>query len=315
MASKRLPGGIISVLQTPFHDDGGIDYDSLVNLINDAIGCGVDGFLAPAVASESEYLTPDERSSLVRFISERVDGRVPLVVGASSDEASECRRLGELAQEVGAAAWLVAVPQDLYRDQERIPGFFGEVADGIDLPLIVQDLQFNGPGLDLPVITGLREALPGMVGMKIETQPAGPKYTAVRRALGEEFFIAGGWAVPQMIEALDRGVDAMIPESSMVRAYSRIYGLYNQGNRDRAVEIFRALLPVLAFSNQDLATSVAFFKRLLVRRGVFRSAYMRLPGFSWDQYGSRVADELIEYYLQLHSNLGAGESSVPQVKV
>jgi 4-hydroxy-tetrahydrodipicolinate synthase len=36
------------------------------------------------------------------------------------------------------------------------------------------------------------------------------------------FYIAGGWAVTQMIEALDRGIDAIIPESSMARVYTAI---------------------------------------------------------------------------------------------
>jgi len=186
-----------------------------------------------------------------------------------------------------------------------VPGFFRRVSEGIELPLIIQDMQFSGPGLDMRVIGELGRGLPGLAGMKIETQPAGPKYTAVRQIMGEEFFIAGGWAVPQMIEALDRGVNAMIPESSMVRAYSCIFDLYRRGQRERAVEVFRRLLPILAFSNQDLATSIAFFKRLLVKRGVFRSPRMRLPGFRWDEYNSRIADELIDCYLALESDIGA----------
>jgi 4-hydroxy-tetrahydrodipicolinate synthase len=306
MASDdELPGGIIPVLQTPFDEEGIPDFEDLGTLIEYALDAGVNGFLAPAVASESSCLEPKERSSIVEYVLEKAGGRVPLIVAASSDSVNECRRLGTLAMDAGAAAWLVAVPQSLYPDPRGVLDYFSTVSEGIDLPLVVQDLQFNGPGLDMEVIIRLREQLPGLVGMKIETQPAGPKYTEVRRVMGERFFIAGGWAVPQMIEALDRGVDAMIPESSMVRTYSRIFDLYRDGRREDAIDLFRGLLPILSFSNQDLATSIAFFKRLLVRRGVFKSATMRLPGFMWDEYNSRVADELIDYYLELESGLGA----------
>jgi len=301
---KPLPDGIISVIQTPFREDGRIDYRSLGAIIEDAVAGGVKGFLAPAVASESTCLSLEERCSLVKSTLEVAGDRVPLVVGASSDVVAECRHLGTLATDLGAKAWLVAVPQALYGEQSRVPGFFRRVSEGIELPLVVQDMQFNGPGLDLEVIRELGESLPGLIGMKIETQPAGPKYTAVRQIMGDGFFIAGGWAVPQMIEALDRGINAMIPESSMVRAYSCIFELYRNGRREEAIEVFRRLLPILVFSNQDLATSIAFFKRLLVRRGVFRSPYMRLPGFEWDEYNSRVADELIDCYLDLESGLG-----------
>jgi 4-hydroxy-tetrahydrodipicolinate synthase len=151
----------------------------------------------------------------------------------------------------------------------------------------------------------LKELVPTLAGVKIETVPAGPKYTAVRRAFGWDFFIAGGWAVPQMIEALDRGVDALIPESSMVAVYSAIYRAHTGGDRAKAVRIFRRLIPVLAFTNQEIGLSIAFFKRLLERRGLFQSAVMRQPWSGWDEYSLRIADELIEIYLALEKEIQA----------
>jgi dihydrodipicolinate synthase/N-acetylneuraminate lyase len=71
------------------------------------------------------------------------------------------------------------------------------------------------------------------------------------------------------------------------------------GDRPGAQRLFRRLLPVLAFTNQDVATSVAFFKRLLVRKGIFATGAMRMPGFSWDPHNRRIADELVDHYLRL----------------
>jgi dihydrodipicolinate synthase/N-acetylneuraminate lyase len=197
---------------------------------------------------------------------------------------------------------LLAVPNALYRTPGEIAAFFRAVAGNCRFPLIVQDLQFSGPGMDLGVIRNLKESVASLVGLKIETVPAGPKYTAVREALGPDFYIAGGWGVMQMIEAMDRGVDAMIPESSMARIYVAIYRHYVAGRRERARKIFQSLLPVLAFTNQELATSIAFFKRLLVRKGLFGSDAMRMPGFVWDGYNRRIADELIEHYMTLENH-------------
>lgn len=298
-SSCCLPRGIVSVVQTPFDSAGGIDRASLERLVNDAILAGVDGLLAPVVASEVAWLSPAERREVVRRIAGVAAGRVPLIVGASDDSPETCRRMAELAEGLGAAAYLVAVPSGLYRQPDEIVPFFRAVAAGSRLPLIVQDFQFNGPGLSLDVIRELADSLPHLVGLKIETVPAGPKYTAVRDALGPEFFIAGGWAVTQMIEALDRGVDAMIPESSMVRVYRTIFREHSAGRRDAARNVFHRLLPILAFTNQEIATSVAFFKRLLVRKGIFASDALRMPGFSWDRYNECIAQELIEHYLAL----------------
>jgi len=303
MEPNPLKPGIISVLQTPFSPAGGLDFESLGKLIEDSIEAGVDGFLASAVASEVGALGRDERRELVREIARVVDRRVPLLVGASSHDPQESQLFAKLAEEVGAGAFLVAVPEKLYRQPEEIVSFFTQVSSSSELPLLIQDLEWNGPGLGLDTIARLKDALPNLVGLKIETVPAGAKYTAVRETFGADFFIAGGWAVQQWIEALDRGIDALMPESSMIRVYAKILALYQVGQRDAALKLFRKLLPVLAFTNQEINTSIAFFKRLLVRRGIFKHDTMRLPGFGWDSHNSRIAEELIELYLSLEAEV------------
>ncbi|MHC4547498.1 MAG: dihydrodipicolinate synthase family protein [Planctomycetota bacterium] len=296
-----LRPGIVSVLQTPFDAGGALDLPSYARLIEDAVTAGADGLLAPAVASEAAYLRDGERERLARCLAEAA--RVPWILGASAVDVATCRRHRALAEDLGATAYLVAVPEALYATPEAVVAFFAEVAAGSDLPLVVQDYPPHGPGLDLAIVRRLRDALPTLAGLKIETVPAGPKYTAVRAACGEDLFIAGGWAVPQMIEALDRGVDAMMPEGSMVRVYTAIDRAYRAGRRPRALRLFRTLLPVLAFANQEIVTSIAFFKRLLCHKGIFAHATLRWPGFIWDRFNARVADELIELYLGLEASV------------
>lgn len=303
----RLPRGIVPVLQTPFTEGGELDEASLEALVDTSIAAGASGFLAPVVASEVSALSDEERRRVAHVATAAARGRVPLIVGASADEAARCIEHATVAADVEAAACLVAVPSRLYGQPEEVVAFFREVAAGLgERPLLIQDLQFGGPGLDLTTIQELRDGLPTLAGLKIETVPAGPKYTAVRDALGSDFFVSGGWAVPQMIEALDRGVDAMMPESSMVPVYTAILQAHSSGDRTRARQVFQALLPVLAFTNQEIVTSIAFFKRLLVRKGIFRTDQVRLPGFEWDRFNRRIADELIEHYLALEQEVAVG---------
>ncbi len=310
MPYQRLPRGIVSVLQTPFDGSGRIDKTALVRLVHHAIEGGVDGFLAPVVASEVDMLTRPERADFVHVVInaiEKSSRHVPLIVGASSGDVEECVSYAADAEAVGASAYLVAVPATLYTRPDEIVTFFRAVGAQSSLPLVVQDLQFSGPGMDIDTIRRLRDAVPTLVGLKVETVPAGPKYTEAREAFGDEFWTAGGWAVPQMIEALDRGVDAMIPESSMIPVYHAIDQAYRTGNRAQAISLFREILPVLSYTNQDLLTSITFFKRLLVRKGIFRNEYVRKQGFVWDRYNECIADELIEHYLALESKVGAAQ--------
>lgn len=252
--------GILSVVQTPFDSAGELNLAGLQRLAEDAVAA---------------------------------NSRVPLIVGVSTNDPTECRAIARQA-----AAYLVAVSTTIYKTPSTILPFFQKVTEGIDLPLVIQDFEFNKPGMDMPTIRRLKEHLPILVGVKIETVPAGPKYTAVRKAFGTDFFIAGGWAVPQFIEALDRGVDAMIPESSMLRVYKRIQRCYERGERDAVTMLFHRLLPILAFTNQDVGNSILFFKYLLVRKGIFRTTRMRCPEPGWVRYSLRVAEELIELYFE-----------------
>lgn len=294
--------GIVSVVQTPFTEKGDLDIDSLQLLVNDVINAGVDGLLAPVVASEANFLSLTERKKIVTTIIQTAGSKVPVIIGASDDNAELSIKHIEWAVECGASACLVSVPTDLYRQPDLIIPFFRKVSQEVKLPMIVQDFEFNGPGLTLDMIRHLKHTIPSMVGIKVETVLAGLKYTAVREMFGKDFFIAGGWAVTQLIEAMDRGVDAMIPESSMIRVYKRIQQHYEQGDRGAATELFYRLLPVLAFTNQEVGNSILFFKHLLVHKGIFRSTRMRFPEPGWDRYSMRIVEELIELYLELEES-------------
>ena len=102
-----------------------------------------------------------------------------------------------------------------------------------------------------------------------------------------------------------------IPECSMIPVYVEIARLHAAGRRTAALELFREMLPILAYTNQEIRTSIAFFKELLVRRGIFRTAVLRGVPFVWDRYNRRIADELIELYLALEKRLSRDEAERP----
>jgi 4-hydroxy-tetrahydrodipicolinate synthase len=134
--------------------------------------------------------------------------------------------------------------------------------------------------------------------LKIEVVPAGRKYTEVLEATRGKLHVSGGWAVMQIIEALDRGVHAFMP-TGMHNIYTALYSLYRQGKRDDARRLFNELLPVLAFSNQHLDISLHFFKQLLYKQGIYATPKVRKPILPFDTYHQKIADELIEHVMRL----------------
>ncbi|MFV9106295.1 dihydrodipicolinate synthase family protein [Serratia fonticola] len=78
--------GIWPVMLTPFSERREIDWGSLEKLVDWYLDAGVHGLFAACQSSEMFFLSDGEARQLVRFIVEKVDGRVPVV--ASGHTAS-----------------------------------------------------------------------------------------------------------------------------------------------------------------------------------------------------------------------------------
>lgn len=287
--------GIITVLNTPFDREDRLDLTALRRNVRRAIEAGVRGFLVPAMASEVGKLTGDERTRIVEAVVAECAGAVPVIGGASAEtldaRAENVRRMTDL----GCDGILVALPYEneaSYRDSlERLareePPF-----------LMIQDWDFTGYGAPVELIAELFEEIPAFRSLKVEVVPAGAKYSEVLAATGGRLHVAGGWAVGQMIEGLDRGVHAFMP-TGMHEIYCEIYRRYRASQRNAAELLFRRVLPVLAFANQHLDISIHFFKRLLHREGLYPTDRVREPILPFDSIHQRIAEELIELAMSL----------------
>jgi dihydrodipicolinate synthase/N-acetylneuraminate lyase len=287
--------GIVTVLNTPFTDDDRIDTDSLAANVQLALDAGVTGFLVPAMAAEVGKLSEHERALMVKTTVEAVRGRVPVIGGASAPDPATRERLARALIDFGCDGVLASIPYTDDAEYERQVRALDALQPGL---LMLQDWDFHGYGLPVPLIVHLAQTVETFRSIKIEVVPAGVKYSAVLEATGGRLHVAGGWAVTQMIEALDRGVHSLMP-TGMHSIYTRIYRLYMDGDRAGAQALFYRLLPVLAFSNQHLDISIHFFKRLLHRQRIYRTPHVRPPILPFDAAHARIADELIETVIEL----------------
>jgi 4-hydroxy-tetrahydrodipicolinate synthase len=304
--TRYVLDGIVPILQTPFAEDGALDVLSLQRLTDHVIQAGAAGAIYPAVASEVSKLSPEERQAGAAAVLARALGRIPVFVGVSASHVEDCVALARHAQAHGAAGILVQAPQSMAGDAGRLREFFHRLAAGTDLTLMIQDLDWQGGGMPLELIQELFEELPSFRCIKVETVPAGPKYSRILVATGGRLHVSGGWAVTQMLDGLERGVHAFMPEGSMVATYRAILGRFAAGDRQGAQGLFERLLPILAFSNQYIDISVQFFKRLLVAKGIFATARAREPILALDAIQERTAADLVARALGLEREARAG---------
>jgi 4-hydroxy-tetrahydrodipicolinate synthase len=86
---------------------------------------------------------------------------------------------------------------------------------------------------------------------------------------------------------------------------------FASGDREGARQLFELLLPVLTFSNQHIDISVQFFKRVLVAKGVFRTATVRKPILALDAVQEQTAAGLVDRVLALEAGLKEGQGTIP----
>lgn len=281
--------GIVTVLNTPFTSRNELDEGALRRHVGIALSAGVAGFLAPAMASEVDKLTPAERDLFVDVVLDEVQGQATVIGGASAATSSERVRLARRLVAAGCSGILVSIP---YKNDDQYKRDVQEVANVTSPFLMLQDWDPHGYGVPLETLVRLFETVEPLRAVKVEVVLAGRKYTELLAATAGRIHVSGGWAVMQMIEAMDRGVHAFMP-TALHAIYVKIYQLYTTGNREGARKLFEDVLPVLAFSNQHLDISIHFFKRLLFADGVYPTPTVRSPILPFDEVHAQIADKLI----------------------
>lgn len=102
--------GIYTPVITPCDAAGEIDYDELGRLLEYLVDAGVHGVISGGSTGENYAQTVDERLALARFSRERLNDRIPLIVGTGTLRTPDSIALARGAREAGASAILLGTP-------------------------------------------------------------------------------------------------------------------------------------------------------------------------------------------------------------
>lgn len=291
--------GIIPSLNTPFDHDNGIDQAGVARLTERSIASGAVGLLIVAVAGEQASLNRIEKETVARIVVETAARRVPVIVSVTSPDVMESEALAALARRAGADGICCQAPIGL--SGGALESAMARIAAAGPELLMIQDLDWSGSGLPIAEIVRLFEALPTFRCLKVETLPAGPKYTRVLEATGGRLHVSGGWAAMQMPDALARGVHAFMP-TCLDLVYVAIYDSWRRGETDKARELFERLLPIVAFSHQHIDVSIRFFKQLRQAEGLIATDHCRLPP-PLDVVQQAEAERMVRRAIELQAGL------------
>lgn len=159
--------GVGVALVTPFAADASVDYNSLEKLIDEVINGRVDYVVTLGTTGEAATLSEKEKLAVLNFTYEKVNGRVPVVVGIGGNntaEVVECIKSWPLEK---AAAILSVSPYYNKPSQEGIYRHYAAIAESTDKPIIL----YNVPGrtasnISVETTIRLAKAYKNIIGTK-----------------------------------------------------------------------------------------------------------------------------------------------------
>ncbi len=276
--------GVYLITVTPFTDTGALDLASTDRMIDFCMACGVTGFTVLGILGEATKLSAEESRIYVRQVLKRVNGRVPVVVGASAPGFAPMRELTESVMDLGAAGVMVAPPSTV-RTDDQIVAYFDMVNEtlGDKVAWALQDHPVSTTvQMSTSVILRILKNSPHCVMLKHEDCPGLGKLSALRAASskGEVNRVSilcgngGGLFLP---EELSRGADGAMTGFAYPEMMVEVCRAHAAGEVDKAHDIFDAYLPLSRYEQQN-GIGLAVRKHILAQRGIIASANIRKPG-------------------------------------
>lgn len=128
-----------TAMVTPFRGNR-IDFDALERLIDWQIDEDTDALVVLGTTGEPPTITDDERASIIECAQARCARRVPLIVGAGSNDTRTAIRQAVEAQMLGADALLVVTPYYNRASRQGLIEHYTAIADRVEIPIIIYNV-------------------------------------------------------------------------------------------------------------------------------------------------------------------------------
>lgn len=149
--------GLGVALITPFKEDDSIDYAALGKLIEHLIQNSIDYLVVLGTTAETPTLSTEEKKEVVAFVKQRVNGRVPIVLGVGGNCTSSVVAQLKNDNYDGIDAILSVVPYYNKPSQEGIYQHYKAIAQATELPIILYNVP-GRTGVNMTAETTLRIA-------------------------------------------------------------------------------------------------------------------------------------------------------------
>jgi 4-hydroxy-tetrahydrodipicolinate synthase len=133
--------GVFPATLCPFNPDESIDVEGLTTYMQGLVDInGIKGVVCNGHTGEIMSLRDSERAEVTKITANAIGNKIKIISGVSGEGSSSAIDQAQAAKSVGADAILLMPPHHWLRfgrTFETAVGFFQDVAEGADLPIIV----------------------------------------------------------------------------------------------------------------------------------------------------------------------------------
>ena len=262
-------------LITPFKKDKSIDYTALTRLLEYIIQNGCDYIVVLATTAETATLDEDEKEAVKQFIVERVNRRVPLVLGVGSNNTKAVTDYLKTNDFSDFSAILSVVPYYNKPSQEGIYQHYKAIAEASPLPVILYNVP-GRTGVNMTAETTLRLArnFDNIIGVKEASGNITQMDDIIKNKPDDFMVISGDDGITFPLITLGAvGVISVIG-NAFPKEFSRMVRLALEGDYTRALNIHHKFTKL--FSLLFVDGNPAGVKCLLNAKGFIENE-LRLP--------------------------------------
>lgn len=275
MALNMNLRGMGVALITPFNADKSIDFPALAKLLEYIIQNKADYIVVLGTTAETATLTEDEREQVRAFVVERVNSRVPLVLGVGGNNTkavTDYLRQNDLSD---FSAILSVVPYYNKPSQEGIYQHYKAIAEASPLPVILYNVP-GRTGVNMTAETTLRLAknFTNIIGVKEASGNITQMDDIIKNKPADFMVISGDDGITFPLITLGAvGVISVIG-NAFPREFSRMVRLALEGDFANALLIHHRFTEL--FSLLFVDGNPAGVKCLLNAKGMIQNE-LRLP--------------------------------------
>ncbi|MEM4788521.1 MAG: dihydrodipicolinate synthase family protein [Ignisphaera sp.] len=137
------PYCLIPAILTPMKADYSIDFDQMEKYLKWLLSFDIGGLAVAVDTGEGPSLYKHEKLELIKFVSQIVKGRVPVVAGLQAINTMDAVETAKQLKEVGADALLVFPHPSFigYPNEDVVYHYHKALSDNVEIPLIAFNLQ------------------------------------------------------------------------------------------------------------------------------------------------------------------------------